>query len=310
MFDDIMIEVAIFAYNRPDYLKNAVDSVLRHIPGARLRIYDDCSDEPAMLAYLSSLGEIVVRREVASHDRHGGLYANMNRALNGAERPLLLMLQDDMQVVRQFDAKDLEALDRLFGSNPKMAFVCPLFMKADRKRRFRRELVPDLELRAYISPPVAEMTSKNCLSYFDVHIAHVDRLRAAGWQYLQEGEGQIRDSARVLFGAMPMLGDPCVFFCPEVPFFRHREQSLAARIASKYIGRHVKSFVDMTESDTTKLRSRDLAVWPFAEDFLTPNDANVVRPFVYKDVNARLWLYALHKIEQWVRSKLTHRRTR
>jgi glycosyltransferase involved in cell wall biosynthesis len=305
--DIVMIEIAVLSYNRPDYLKNAVDSVLRHMPGARLRIYDDCSDAPDMLAYLSSLGEIVVRREVASHDRHGGLYANMNRALHDAERPFLMMMQDDMQVVRAFDANDLATLDRLFDSDITRAFVCPMFMKADRKRRFRRELVPDLELRAYISPPVAEMTSKNCLSYFDVHIAHVDRLRAAGWQYLTDGEGRIRDRARAQFGAMPMLGDPFLFFCPEVPFFRHREQSFAAKIASRHIGRHVKSFVDMTESDTATLRARDLSIWPFAEDFLTPNDPNVVRPFVYKDVNARRWLYALHKTEQWFRSKFTRR---
>ncbi len=298
-----MIEVAIFSYNRPDYLKNAIDSVLRHMPGAQLRVYDDCSDDPAMLAYLSSLGGIVVRRAVASHDRHGGLYANMNHALSNAERPFLMMMQDDMQVVRPVDEHDQASLDRLFDSHSTRAFVCPMFMKADRKRRFHRELKPNFELRAYISPPVAEMTSKNCLSYFDVHIAHVERLRAAGWQYLTEGEGHIRDRARAQFGAMPMMGDPFLFFCPEVPFFRHREQSIAARLAGRFVGRHVKSFVDMTESEVAKLKSRDLAVWPFAEDFLTPNDPKVVRPFVYKDVNARLWLYALHKMEQWVRSK-------
>jgi glycosyltransferase involved in cell wall biosynthesis len=279
-----MIEVAIFSYNRPDYLGHAIASVLRHMPDARLRVYDDCSDAPDMLDYLSTLGDIVVRRDVPSHDRHGGLYANMNRALSDAERPFLVMMQDDMQVVRPVDANDLVSLDRLFESNPSWAFVCPMFMKTDRKRRFRRELVADLNLRAYISPSITEKTSKNCLSYFDVHI---------------------RDRARAQFGAMPMLGDPFLFFCPEVPFFRYREQSFAAKIASKHIGRHVKSFLDMTESETAAFRSRDLSIWPFAEDFLTPNDPKVVRPFVYKDVNARAWLYALHKSEQWFRSKFT-----
>jgi glycosyltransferase involved in cell wall biosynthesis len=302
-----MIEVAIFSYNRPDYLKNAIASVHRHMPAARLRIYDDCSDAPEMLDYLLTLGDIVVRRDAPSHDRHGGLYANMNRALSDAECAFLMMMQDDMQVVRPFDAGDLATLDRLFTRNPNRAFVCPMFMKADRKRRFRRELVPDADLRAYLSPTVAAMTSKNCLSYFDVHIAHVGRLRAAGWQYLAEGEGHIRDRARAQFGAMPMMGDPFLFFCPEVPFFRHREQSIAAGLAGRFVGRDVKSFVDMTESDTAKLKSRDLSVWPFAEDFLTPNDPKVVRPFVYKDVNARLWLYALHKMEQWVQSKFARR---
>jgi hypothetical protein len=298
-----MIEVAIFSYNRPEYLKNAVDSVVRHLPDVLLRVYDDCSDDPAMLAYLATLGDSVVRRVSTLHDRHGGLYANMNIALARAERPFLMMLQDDMQVVRPFGTDDFAALERLFDSHPQRAFVCPMFMKGDRKRRFRRELVAEPALRAYISPVVIDATAKTCLSYFDVHIAHVLRLRKAGWRYLEAGEGRNRDNARVQFGAMPMLGDPFVFFCPEVPFFRNRRQSLAARLAGRYVGRHVKSFADMSETDTAAFKSRDLATWPFAEDFLLPNDPNVVRPFVYKDVNARFWLNALHKIEQKLRSR-------
>lgn len=297
-----MIDVAIFAYNRPDYLRNCVESVRRNIPGARLRVYDDFSDDPAQKAYLASLGEDAVTRDFAGTDRHGGLYANMNAALAGAKGDLLLMLQDDMQVVRRLDDQDLQRMQALFDADPRRAFAGPIFMKEDRLRRFRRELEIDPAQRAYLSPSTRGTNPKRCLSYFDVHLAHVPRLRQAGWQYDAAGEGTNANRARALFGAMPMMGDPFAFFCPEVPFFRNREKkTLAARIAKRFVGEHLKSFEDMTPEDITALRNRDLAIWPIAETFLKPTDPRVVRPFVYKDVKARLWLYALHKIEQRVR---------
>lgn len=296
------MDVAIFAFNRPDYLRNCVESVWRNLPDARLRVHDDASDAPGMLACLDGLGEIVVRRDATRADRHGGLYANMNAALDGAEHDLILMLQDDTQVVRPLDGDDLARIRALFAAEPSRAFVSPLFMKAGRMRRFRRELRPDPAARAYVSPPDHPRTPRRCLSYFDVHIAHVPRLRAAGWRYDRGDEGALAGAARELFGPMPMMADPFVFFCPEVPFFRNRaRQTLAARLARRVVGEGLKAFHDMTPETVERLRTRDLAGWPVAEDWLTPTDPDVVRPFVYKDVQARLWLYALHKVEQRLR---------
>lgn len=297
-----MLDVAIFAFNRPDYLRNCVESVRRNIPGARLRVYDDASDDPAQIAYLESLGLEAVRRTAADKARHGGLYANMTAALAGAEHDHILMLQDDMQVVRPLAPDDLGRIRALFAADPARAFVGPLFMKAERMRRFRRELCPDPGARAYVSPPGHGQDKKRCLSYFDVHLAHVPRLRAANWVYDAAGEGTIAAHARDLFGPMPVMADPIAFFCPEVPFFRHRDKkTLAARIAGRVLGPGLKAFHDMTPAEVAALKARDLSVWPVAEDFLRPTDPRTRRPFVYKDVKARLWLYALHKVEQRLR---------
>lgn len=297
-----MLDVAIFAFNRPDYLRNCVDSVRRNIPGARIRVYDDASDDPGQIAYLDSLGPEAVRRTAADKARHGGLYANMNAALAGAEHDHILMLQDDMQVVRPVGPDDLDQIRALFAADSARAFVGPLFMKAERMRRFRRELVPDPGARAYISPMGHADDKKRCLSYFDVHLAHVPRLRAAGWVYDAAGEGPIATHARARFGPMPVMADPIAFFCPEVPFFRHRDKkTLAARMAARFVGQGLKAFHDMTPAEVTALKARDLSVWPVAENFLRPTDPRTRRPFVYKDVKARLWLYVLHKAEQRLR---------
>jgi hypothetical protein len=99
-----------------------------------------------------------------------------------------------------------------------------------------------------------------------------------------------------------VLADPIAFFCPEVPFFRNRDKkTLASRIAGRFVGRHLKSFHDMTADEVARMKARELAVWPVAENFLRTTDPSVVRPFVYKDVKARVWLYLLHKIEQLLR---------
>ena len=49
---DSLLTVAIMSYNRPDYLRNCVDSVHRHLPGARILVMDDASDDPVQQAEL------------------------------------------------------------------------------------------------------------------------------------------------------------------------------------------------------------------------------------------------------------------
>ena len=226
----------------------------------------------------------------------------MNAALADAQHEHILMLQDDMQVVRPMSSDDMERIREIFSEDPTRAFVGPLFMKAERIRRFRRELRPDYRSRSYVSNPKDTHDKKRCLSYFDVHLAHIPRLRAKNWVYDANGEGTIAAKARDVFGPMPMMADPFVFFCPEVPFFRHRDKkTLAARIAGKILGHKLKTFHDMTPAEVEAMKARDLSVWPVAEDFLRPTDPRTRRPFVYKDVKARLWLYVLHKAEQRLR---------
>jgi glycosyltransferase involved in cell wall biosynthesis len=297
-----MLDVAIFAFNRPDSLRNCVESIRRNIPTARIRVYDDASDDPEQIKYLASLGSAVVYRTTSDQARHGGLYANMNAALADAKHDHILMLQDDMQVVRPMSSDDMQRIREIFSEDPSRAFVGPLFMKAERMRRFRRELRPDYPYRSYVSHPKDAHSKKRCLSYFDVHLAHIARLRAKNWVYDANGEGAIAARARDVFGPMPMMADPFAFFCPEVPFFRHRDKkTLAARIAGHVLGHELKTFHDMTSAEVAAMKARDLSVWPVAEDFLRPTDPRTRRPFVYKDVKARLWLYVLHKAEQRLR---------
>ncbi|MBC6436165.1 glycosyltransferase [Nostoc sp. HG1] len=68
-----------FPYNRGAYLENCVASLRRHLPGVRVRVWDDHSDRPETLAVLDGLGVEVIRPPRGVTGRLGGLYGNMQR---------------------------------------------------------------------------------------------------------------------------------------------------------------------------------------------------------------------------------------
>lgn len=288
------LEIAIFSYNRGAWLARCLASIARHAPGAILRIYDDHSDDPATQEVLAQSGAEVICPPPAGAGKHGGLYANMQRALDHAEGDFLFFLQEDMQLVRPVTDQDMAQIAALFDTDPGRAFLCPVFLKGLRRRRAARLLAPLPDQRAY-GPPEG-LNPAQRLAYFDVSIGHVARLRAAGWQFAASEHANV-EQARARFSNMAQLADPFAFFCPEVPVFRQRGQTLAARLVARLRGAHPRGFADMSAADIAALTARPLSVLPVAEDFLTPEDPTLRRPFVYKDIRRYGWANLLHKAE-------------
>jgi glycosyltransferase involved in cell wall biosynthesis len=290
--------VAVFSFNRGPHLAHCVASVLRCIPGAAVTVYDDGSDDPVTLRILDGIGVPVRRPGLNAQGRNGGLYGNMQAALAEARTEWLLFLQDDMQAVRCCDPDDASAIADAFAADPSRGFVCPLFMKSGSLARYRRLLRPSLAPRLYSAREGVRQAER--IAYYDVSIGHVARLHQAGWRF-RGSEADNVAQARALFSDMPFMGDPFVFFCPEVPVFRNRGSGISGRLAARVVGREVKGFRDMSREEAETFRSRPLDRWPVAEDWLTPTDPTVRRPFVYKDVGARWWLRLLHKAESTLR---------
>jgi glycosyltransferase involved in cell wall biosynthesis len=289
------LTIAVFSYNRGAYLRNCVASVMRNMPFADVRIYDDNSTDPETLSVLAGLGLPVLRPVQSESGRHGGLYANMSRALDEAASGMILFLQEDMQIVRPVQPEELDGIARILET-PKRAFVFPGFMKSSSMSRYQRLMVADSGLRAYVARP----DGADRITYVDAMIADVAKLRAAGWRF-SASERENAAKAAALFADMPYLGDPFLFYCPEVPIYRNRMQSLSSRIAARLTGSDVKAFHDLTGIETQALLHRPLADWPVAEIWLTPVNPNVRRPFVFKDVKVRWWLNILNKAERWGR---------
>lgn len=291
-------EIAIFSFNRGDNLRVCVESIKRNAPDVKFTVYDDRSDDLDTLKYLEAIADNVVTAPPPSDKRHGGLCDNMNLALERANHPYLMTLQDDTQLVRPFLPSDDDAISKIFDAYPQVGFVSQLFIKGRALRRYGRKVTPSDKVRAYLSALDERDDDTKSLAYSDIHVAHVGRLREIGWEYKGSERANVRQ-ALAAFGPMPCMADPFAFYCPDVPFYRNRSRGgLSTRLAARVMGRDVKYFTDLTPDKVEQLKSRDLSKWPVAEDYLDSPFPTVRKPFSYHDVKARWWLYALHKLEK------------
>jgi glycosyltransferase involved in cell wall biosynthesis len=126
--------IAIMSYNRREYLLNCVESAERYLPGYSVTIFDDGSTDAASLRALDEIRprhRVLDCRNVARGDR-GGLHANMNTALEEADRrglEYVWFIQDDMQFVRPIDVDLVENVNRIFSSDATVAQVDPSFFR-------------------------------------------------------------------------------------------------------------------------------------------------------------------------------------
>jgi glycosyltransferase involved in cell wall biosynthesis len=294
------LEIAIFSYNRGAYLENCVNSVLRNMPGVAFKVYDDGSDDPATVAYLKSLGHHVESMKSASDDRHGGYYNNMQHALQTSAADYLLMLQDDLQIVRAFGEADLNHLHQVFAVNPTVAFISPLFMKGSKRDYFQQRYQADDHWRCYRWLADPSETNKVPQKYADITLLHVNRLRSGGWQFAasEADNGELADQ---LWGDMIQAAEPWIFYVPEEPAYRGRVLTFGAKLAAKMAGDEVKAFHDMSAAESLAFAQRPLSVYPFAEDFVNTIDPKVRKPYKFNVYRTRLLPLVLNKLELWWR---------
>lgn len=294
-------QIAIFSFNRGPYLRNCIESVQKHCPGVPFTVYDDGSDEPELVEYLNSLGALVRHMQAANTSRHGGFYTNMQTALDEASTDALLLLQDDVQVVRDVTESDVQAWSAYWENYPDCAFLNPVFMKGVRRTDFLRYYKPDPQDRVYHWVEDAANPSKDGpvpRFYMDVCLLNTERLKSVGWRY-HSSEFLNGEQAGYHFShGMPQLPEPLVFYVPEEPVYRERVKTKGTALAERLAGQTVKRFVSMSTAEAERFRTRDLSVYPFAEDFIRTEDPNVQRPFRF-NVYRTHWLARLvNKLEK------------
>ncbi|MCC5878791.1 MAG: glycosyltransferase [Idiomarina sp.] len=294
----IRLSVYIFSFNRGDFLAHALDSVRSMIPQAVVKIVDDHSDDAATIAFLAQCAVPVLQPESADKARHGGLYQNMQLALEDCESDYCLFLQDDMQIVRPVDATDYQYINDFFAAFPDAGFLNPVFLKGQRARRDARITNISDDFPVYFRHYPNKKHPRG-ISYADVVIAHKPRLMAKSWQFSQ-GEVANAEQAMQWFGRMGMMRDPFVMFLPQVPVFRGKQKTAPVKLAERLAGNEPKKFVPMQAEQVNRLRARDMQQLPVAEDFLMTCDKQVKKPFHYSVVNVYPWLRVCHKlIVQW-----------
>jgi glycosyltransferase involved in cell wall biosynthesis len=94
------ITIVVLSFNRGRHLEICLQTIFEHATAIRLLVIDDGSDDPYTQKILESGGfEKLVRQQGKSH-RLGGLYNNMQTALEMTNTDYVLFMQDDSQLIR------------------------------------------------------------------------------------------------------------------------------------------------------------------------------------------------------------------
>ena len=299
------LTVCIFSFNREKYLRNCVESVQQCLPGADIAIFDDHSDDPDTQAYLEQAAktcQIIGPREVGTI-KHGGLYHNMNTALDYfQDRELLCFLQDDTQVVRHVSGHEIEAIAALFANHPRLGFLHPCFIRGiDLKKR---PVIP-------LPGPTADVFFRQDsgqsagIYYSDLVIFKPDRLAKAGWHFQQSEPANDRQ-ARTHFDMMAYMWRPFAMWLPEVPAYRGKNKTLGLRLAErkKHVGFY--PFKITTLDDSANARQQNPPALPVAEDLLECLPYSPPKPWTYNPLTGLRLFKHMNNLEvawrRWRRS--------
>ncbi len=294
-------QIAIFSYNRGAYLRNCIESIQKHCSGVPFTVYDDGSDEPGLVEYLDTLGPAVRKMNTATEDRHGGFYFNMQVALNETTADVLLLLQDDVQIVRRLDESEISQWADYWQRNENVAFLSPVFLKGSRRQDFLDFYQPDNNQRLYHWNDIVGKKNTDGpvpKAYMDICLLNVKRLRQVRWNFenseLLNGEKALKHFP---FG-MPQLADPFVFYVPEEPVYRGRVKTKGTVMAERLSGNSVKRFQSMTLQEVEAMKLRSLSIYPFAEDFINTEDPGVQRPYRFNVYRSHWIARLVNKIEK------------
>lgn len=303
------LEVFVFSYNRGQLLRHCLDSIIRHLPEAKVTVVDDNSNDPDTRKILDHLPEQValIQPRVGKGNKYGGLYHNLQKAYERAESDYILFTQDDAQAVRQVEKKDIDYIQGYFSHFHKAAFLNPVFPYSI--RRSKRRMVRFCEdFPTYFYTLDERFRDRSVTMYYaDITIASTKRLRNVNWHF-QESEKASASHARSLFSKMGGMVNPFLCQLPEVPFYRSGHQTWGMKqIIRKHNGR-LCGFRDLTPAEVQSLRSIQTGQVPYAEDWLHCTGREPKRPFRHKAADAHPFLKQIHKMELCLRKAARSRK--
>jgi len=118
--DDPLVTVVVTTYNRPEYLKQAVQTVeAQEYRPIELIVVDDCSQTPAD-EVLADVSLDVDRFEIRRHDVNQGANAARNTGVSAATGEYIAFLDDDDQWAPEKLARQIETFR---NGGPELGFV-------------------------------------------------------------------------------------------------------------------------------------------------------------------------------------------
>lgn len=286
----------VFSFNRGQFLDNCIDSIERCVPGARIVVFDDDSDDTATREVLTRIAQRhrVIQPGHVSQHRLGGLYGNMQTALEQMrDEPLVCYLQDDTQVVRPLPEADIAAIHRLFDEDASIGFVHPCFLRGRNRQRDEQSMTYEERRNIYFRTGTAQSAGQH---FSALLLMRPERLLARGWEFGRSEPENDRQAAK-LFGPMPFMHAPFAMWLPEVPTYRGKRKTRALKIAERVSRAGFYPFRILTEAQVRDLKGRPPEVLPFAEDFLQCLKGDPPKPWGYHPMQNHRWLQNLSNAE-------------
>jgi len=287
----------IFSYNRGEYLDNCIESIEHCSPGSNIVIYDDDSTDAHTQSVLLRLGrshEVVSCNKRTGH-KHGGLYANMQKAyesLSGNE--LFCFLQDDSQLVRKLTSQDMNFLERRFSENLLLGFISPAFVRGiSRQKKGAGRFRFDEQQGLFFLEDASRSAGSH---YSDILVSHAGRLREHDWSFLA-GESANQQQAMAMFDKMGYLPLPFAMWLPYGRAYRGKRRTLALKLAEKRRRCGFYPFYYMADEKETRLRTSCPPAIPIAEQYLENINPKLKQPWIYNPLQGSAWLKHFHNIE-------------
>lgn len=296
----------VFSFNRGPFLRNCIASIERCVDNPVITVFDDDSDDPETRAILEEIAE---RHEVrqsaadtpATH-KCGGLYGNMQSALDSAAvDSLLCLVQDDTQLVRPLGDADLDNINRFFTNDPKAAFLQSAFLLAINRQRNEAITTFDADGACYYR---ARGNQSVGIHFSAISICHTQRLRDAQWRFAPRERNNDEQAAK-LFGRMGFMRDPFVAWLPNVPAYRGKVKTIALKHAERRRKCGLYPISILTEEANNAFRARDARrALPIAEDYLTLSGGRTIdEPWTTYPLQGSSTLKILNRLELKIRGR-------
>lgn len=276
-----VLPVYVFSYNRGRYLRNCLASVARHVPMAQVTVMDDGSDDPEVHAVLEEYRDTVsaVSSESASNAYLGGLYGNMQQAIERTQKePLVLFLQDDMQVLRDLTVADLNHWRRYFERHPDSFQLYCCFVKRKQAASGNRLVNIDTDVPAYFRTAESGRRSR----FSAVGLFHAARMKAAGWIF-EPSEGDNNRKVKDIGYYMGMTPWPFMMWLPNAESAKFRRRGLLHRLAERRARVDFYPYRPMNPERVEWLHNRPIEELPVAEELLEPIGMDTSREWLFAD---------------------------
>lgn len=289
------LAIFVFSYNRGRHLKACINSIIKCVPECFVYVLDDNSDDFETLEVLNTLPEniAILRAETNDNIKHGGLYNNMNMALDICpDCDIVIYIQDDMQFVRSFEKIEILEWKEIIHSSEKPVFLYPCFLK--------QTTCGDLDLDLHVTKEYYTSRNENIITgrfYSDIFIASPEILKKIHWKF-ENGEFETSSRAASKFSEMRYLTNPIIAYTPRPRSFRKKRRNLPITIIEAIFRFGQYEFEIMHGDSLKKFLFRNPSILPIAEFFLKVKDTQFKTPWMYSVFDASVLVYPIYNFSQ------------